>query len=98
MAGAVVLAATPEHTGPKTHVVTIAGMRFKPEALTVQRGDRITWVNNDFFPHSATATAGAFDSLSILPNASWTYVAKTAGDYPYACSFHPTMKAMLTVQ
>jgi plastocyanin len=81
-----------------THVVTIAGMRFKPEALTVHRGDRITWVNNDFFPHSATATVGAFDSLSITPNASWTYVAKKAGDYPYACSYHPTMKAMLTVK
>jgi plastocyanin len=97
-ASAVVAAATQEHAGPKTQVVTIADMRFNPETLTVHQGDRITWVNNDFFPHSATATTGAFDSLSIMPNASWTYVAKKAGHYPYACSFHPTMKAMLTVQ
>lgn len=97
-ATAAIPAATQEHAGPKTQVVTIAGMRFNPETLTVHQGDRITWVNNDFFPHSAKAIAGAFDSLSIKPSASWTYVAKNAGEYPYACSFHPTMKAMLTVQ
>jgi plastocyanin len=90
-------AATPDRKH-KTHVVTIEGMRFNPETLIVQRGDRIMWVNNDPFPHSATATGSDFDSRSISPNASWTYVPKKPGDYPYSCSFHPTMKATLSVR
>ena len=42
--------------GPgKDYTVTIEGMQFKPQELTVQRGDRIVWVNKDLFPHTATA-------------------------------------------
>ena len=82
---------------PKTHVITIENMRFNPEVLTVQRGDRVVWVNKDLFPHTATADNKAFDSRSIEPNASWTYEARKAGEYAYVCTFHPTMKAKLTV-
>ena len=34
----------------KTHTVTIEGMRFQPEVLTVARGDTIVWVNKDLVP------------------------------------------------
>jgi len=78
--------------------VTIENLEFSPKQLTVRRGDRIVWVNKDLFPHTATADGHAFDSRSIAPNASWTYVAGKPGEYPYGCTFHPTMKATLTVQ
>ena len=50
---------------PKTHTVTIEGMRFQPEMLTVERGDTIVWVNKDIVPHTATSTSGGFDSKDI---------------------------------
>jgi plastocyanin len=78
--------------------VTIEGMQFKPAALTVRRGDRITWVNKDLFPHTATGAKGMFDSASIPAGSSWSYVATESGTVAYACSFHPTMKATLTVR
>lgn len=85
--------------GPgKTYTVTIENMQFNPQELTVHRGDRIVWVNKDLFPHTATAARNAFDSGSIAAGASWRYVAVRKGEYPYGCSFHPTMKARLTVQ
>ncbi len=31
-------------------------MKFVPERLEVAAGDRITWTNRDFVPHSVTAT------------------------------------------
>ena len=80
----------------ETQVITIENMQFSPAELTVKRGTRIVWKNQDMFPH--TATAKAFDSGSIDPNASWTYVAREPGDYPYVCTFHPTMKARLIVR
>ena len=82
----------------KDYTVTIEGMQFNPQELTVHRGDRILWVNKDLFPHTATAAAKAFDSGSIASDASWSYVASKSGDYAYGCTFHPTMKGKITVQ
>lgn len=83
---------------PQTYTVTVENMRFDPQDLKVRAGDRITWVNKDLFPHTATAAGKAFDSRSIAPNGSWTFVSGKRGSYTYACSFHPTMKGTLTVQ
>ena len=71
-------------------------LQFNPPRLTVRPGDRVVWVNKDMFPHTATGTA--FDSGSIAPNASWGFVAGQPGEYAYGCTFHPTMKAELTVR
>jgi plastocyanin len=86
------------HPRPAVHVVTIEGMQFKPAALTVRRGDRITWMNKDLFPHSATGPKGTFDSASIPAGGSWSFVAGAAGTFVYGCTFHPTMNATLTVR
>ena len=73
-------------------------MQFKPATLSVHRGDRITWMNKDLFPHSATGPKGTFDSASIPAGGSWTFVAGESGTFAYTCIFHPTMKATLTVR
>jgi len=82
----------------KTHTVTMEGTRFIPETLTVRRGDRVVWINKDPFPHTATGPTRSFDSRSVAPEASWRYVAKKAGTFPYVCTFHPTMKGTLVVE
>ena len=88
----------PDRSRPKTHTVTIEGVRFLPEVLTVVPGDTIVWVNKDLVPHTATSTAGSFDSKDIQADKSWTLTARKTGDFPYTCTFHPTMKAMLRVR
>jgi plastocyanin len=82
----------------QSHVVVIENVQFSPPSLTVKSGQRVTWVNKDLFPHTVTADSKAFDSKAIAPNASWTCVARKPGTYAYACTFHPTMKATITVQ
>jgi plastocyanin len=82
----------------RVHTVTIENMRFEPQVLTVRRGDRVVWVNKDLFPHTSTAAARAFDSQSIPPAASWTFVAGKTGSYAYGCAFHPAMTGRLIVQ
>jgi plastocyanin len=79
-------------------VVTIENVRFDPQELTVKSGERVTWVNKDLFPHTATADAKTFDSRSIAPSGTWTWVAGKPGTYAYTCTFHPTMKATVRVQ
>jgi plastocyanin len=83
---------------PGAHVIIIEGMRFTPPTLTVHRGDRVTWINKDLFPHTASASSGAFDSQGIAPNSSWTYTVRTPGSYPYTCRFHTTMQGTLIAQ
>ena len=82
----------------KTHTITIEGMRFQPEVLTVASGDTIVWVNKDIVPHTATSKTGGFDSKDIQVDKSWKYTIRTKGDFAYICTFHPTMKAMLRVE
>ena len=92
------LAAGTSEPAQAAHTVVIENMQFNPATLTVRRGERIVWVNKDLFPHTVTSAAKAFDSGSIAPDGSWSFTPHKAGSYPYGCTFHPTMKATITVQ
>ena len=83
---------------PKTHTITIEATSFKPESLTVAAGDKVTWLNKDPFPHTATSKTGDFDSGNIEPEKSWTLTTVKKGEFGYICSLHPTMKAVLKVE
>jgi len=80
------------------HVITIEGMQFRPQALTVEAGQQVRWVNKDPFPHTATADGGAFDSREIASGGTWNYRPARAGELGYGCRLHPTMRARLIVQ
>ncbi|MEP6594187.1 MAG: cupredoxin family copper-binding protein [Acidobacteriota bacterium] len=84
---------------PKTHTVTIEGMTFQPDVLTVASGDTVVWVNKDLVAHTATAsTAGGFDSKLIAPDTSWKLTVRKKGEFAYTCTYHPTMKGTLRVK
>jgi plastocyanin len=80
-----------------SYTVHIKAMRFDPQELTVKAGDTVVWVNQDFFPHTASAANGQFDSHDISAGGSWKYVATKAGDFAYICSLHPNMPGTLHV-
>ena len=81
---------------PKTHTVIMESMEFRPKTLSVKSGEKIVWVNKDLVPH--TATTDSFDSMTIPAGKSWTYTAQAKGDFPYGCTFHPTMRGTLRVR
>lgn len=87
-----------ERAKPTTHTVTMEAMRFQPESLTVARGDTVVWVNKDLVPHTATSKTGGFDSQVIQAEKSWRVTVRKKGDFPYVCTFHPTMTAILRVR
>ena len=62
----------------------------------MKKGESVTWVNRDPFPHTVTAAAGKFDSKSIAANGKWSYRATKAGEFPYICTLHPNMKGTIT--
>jgi plastocyanin len=92
-------ASTPQvKTAPQSYVISMQIVGFDPPVLTVRPGDRVTWVNKDLFAHTATADDKAFDSHSVAPTDTWTFVAAKPGTHTYICTFHPTMKGTIKVQ
>jgi plastocyanin len=79
-------------------VVHLSDFSFKPASATVSVGDTVEFVNDDAFPHTVTASNGAFDSGNLDEHKSWTYTFKKAGTYALMCTYHPNMKGLLTVR
>ena len=91
-------AAGSEPPKPRTHTVTIEGMRFEPATVTVARGDTIVWVNKDVVAHTATSATAGFDSKIIPPDKSWRHKAAKKGRFDYVCTYHPTMVGVVQVE
>ncbi|GAB3655069.1 cupredoxin domain-containing protein [Ramlibacter alkalitolerans] len=97
VAGLAAACALPGLCAAATHTVKIEGMKYLPETITVQRGDKIVWQNKDMVPHTVTAK-GSFDSGNIDGGKSWSHAMKKAGRFDYVCTFHPGMKAVVVVE
>ena len=91
--GPVATASAPE--GPRD--VTVKDFKFTPAALTVKVGTTVTFANQDGQAHTATADDGSFDAGSIAAGADAAHTFDRAGTFAYHCSFHPFMKATISV-
>jgi plastocyanin len=80
-----------------SHTVTLQSFQFQPQTLKVKAGDEVVFVNRDILDHTATASNNAFDSKTIRPGDSWKWTARAPGEYPYVCSFHPSMTGVIEV-
>ena len=79
--------------------MTIASFDFRPAAITVPVGTRVTWRNADTAGHTATSDhSGAFDTGAIQRGRSKTLTLSRKGTDPYHCDFHPYMKGEVVVR
>jgi plastocyanin len=84
---------------PAASQVTIATVKYSPEALEIKTGETVVWINNDLTPHTVTSQAGGeLNSGSIEPGASWNHKFVLPGTFPYYCTFHTEMKGTITVK
>lgn len=83
---------------PAITEVTMMGLSFTPENLTVPAGTRVTWRNTDGMTHTVTSDSGIFDSGNLSNNAVYSYTFDTPGVYPYFCRLHPGMTGTITVE
>lgn len=89
--------AVADSNAPMVVHVVIKNMKFEPPVLEVKSGSVVEWKNEDITPHTATS-ASLFDSGSIDPDKSWRHTFTDVGNFPYTCTFHPDMKATVTVK
>jgi plastocyanin len=90
-------------TGSTTTTITIpqgaAAQQVKvyylPNPAQLSVGSKITWINKDTAPHTATAINGSFDTSLINAGSSGSAIIKGTGTIQYHCTIHPWMTGIL---
>lgn len=90
------LSMPPAAAAPRTHVVVIDEMKFGPPPGQLRAGDRIVWINQDMFRHTATSRAGGFD-LDLPAGARAVSVMNKTGALAVICRYHSGMRMTLQV-
>lgn len=89
-------AATNDASSKAATVVTIENMKFNPATITVNKGDKITFINKDIVAHNATEMKNAWASPLLANGQSWTFTPEKTADY--YCTVHVVMKGKIIVK
>jgi len=74
-----------------TTTVTMTNYQFTPSAPTVTVGDTVQWNNTTTStPHTSTSDTplALWDSTTVNPGSSFSFLFTAAGTYTYHCNFH----------
>jgi plastocyanin len=84
--------------GAATVTVSIRAEGFVPERVTIDTGDRITWVNRDTRNHQVVSDAGVFVSPILRPGQSYTFTFRASGTYRYRDALEPAERGTIVVR
>ena len=93
-----VVLAVSQQPAAGTNEVVIQNFAFEPATLTVKVGAKVTWVNRDDEPHTATATDKRFSSKALENGDRFTTEFNQPGIYKYYCAMHPKMTGQIIVK
>lgn len=77
--------------------VEIADFAYDPDPVEVEAGGKVTWINRDAEPHTATAEDDSFDTGTLDEGKLKSESFKEPGTYAYICSIHPEMQGTVKV-
>lgn len=78
--------------------ISINNFAFNPATLTVTKGTKVTWKNDQNVDHQVMSDTGAFQSNPLSPGSTFEFTFNETGTFPYHCNIHPTMTGTITVQ
>ena len=93
-----VVLAVSQQPAAGTNEVVIQNFAFEPATLTVKAGTKVTWVNRDDEPHTATANDKRFSSKALENGDRFTTEFNQRGIYKYYCALHPKMTGQIIVK
>ncbi|HWU56349.1 MAG TPA: plastocyanin/azurin family copper-binding protein [Rhizomicrobium sp.] len=79
------------------HVVSQKGRAFRPAEMTINRGESLTFTNEDSFIHQIYVD-GLFDSEEKAPGENLNETFPRAGTFQVRCHIHPTMRMTVRVK
>jgi plastocyanin len=78
--------------------VEIVEFTYEPDPVTIEEGGKVTWINRDSAPHTATADdEETFDTGTLEEGKLKSETFKETGEYPYYCEIHPEMHGTVEV-
>lgn len=84
---------------PKVGRVSLQGSKFVPKTITVKKGQKILWQNDDPFNHDVTAAKGAtFKSGILAAGETYTYTPKKTGTITYRSKLQRGMTGTIVVK
>jgi plastocyanin len=96
----VVLAAAPALAADETHTIVQRGRAFHPGEVTINRGESLTFTNEDDFIHQiySQGQGYSFDSDEKNPGENITETFTASGTFEVRCHIHPKMKLVVRVR
>ena len=88
---------SPDKAGSAATTIDISSFKFVPATVTVKLGSTIRFVNHDRAEHTASATAGGFDTGTLKRGQSKTITVGALGMASYKCQFHPFMTGQIVI-
>jgi plastocyanin len=81
------------------NAVAIKGYAFTPSTLTVKKGTKVTFTNEDPTTHTATSQGNStINSGDLKKGQSYTVTFTKPGTYQYICMIHQYMHGTIVVQ
>jgi plastocyanin len=90
-------APAPSGDAVRSAKVEIVDFAYDPDPVTIEEGGKVTWINRDSAPHTATADDGSFDTGTLDEGKIGSATFKEPGTYAYICTIHPDMKGTVEV-
>jgi plastocyanin len=78
-------------------VVAQKSRAFHPADVTISRGERVTFTNNDSYIHQIYVD-GLFDSDEKAPGENLNETFPRSGNFQVRCHIHPTMRMTVHVR
>lgn len=83
----------------EAHTIVQKGRAFHPGEVTINRGESLTFTNDDEFIHQIYSQgAGGFDSDEKNPGENITETFTASGTFEVRCHIHPKMKLVVHVK
>ncbi|MEO8458737.1 MAG: cupredoxin domain-containing protein [Chloroflexota bacterium] len=78
--------------------ISVRDYAYNPKVISIPRGAKVTWLNDDKVDHTATDKNGRWDSTVIHNEQEQSVTLTASGTYQYYCTIHPYMTGTITVR
>lgn len=89
---------SPSSTAAGALSISIKGFKFTPDTITINKGDTVTWTNEDSATHTIAAADKSFDSGNLPNGKTFSHTFDKVGTVDYICGLHPSMKGKVVVK
>ncbi|HWM62483.1 MAG TPA: cupredoxin family copper-binding protein [Solirubrobacterales bacterium] len=90
-------APAPSGDAVRSAKVEIVEFTYEPDPVTIEEGGKVTWINRDSAPHTATADDDSFDTGTLDEGKLKSENFKDSGTFTYFCEIHPDMQGTVEV-